>query len=177
MPHASTSASIAAIAAVCSLFAVACGPADGTDATPGPTTVGPSTPAPIGAPTNDAPANEDAGSVASPQPTAGDLDPDPDQAREKPHATGVVHVVQVGTDGFTPSSLDIPLGDSIDFVWATSRVHTVTSGLECLADGMFASGPRSAPSTYRVTFLRPGPFLYFSEDDCHGMVGSIVVEE
>jgi len=99
--------------------------------------------------------------------------------------THTVHVGPSETFTFSPSSLTINVGDTVQWVW-DSDVHTVTSGAECTADGMFcspndtncASGTTSnAGATYEHTFTTAGTFSYFCTPHCTlGMVGSITVQ-
>ena len=109
--------------------------------------------------------NDDSASRA----TSLDADPPP------PRATGVVHTVTLGGGTFAPRVVTIALGDTIDFVWADGT-HSVASGFRCKVDGMFQSGLHPAPFSYRLTFLKPGVFPYFSEAECEEMTGMIVVK-
>jgi plastocyanin len=113
---------------------------------------------------DDAPATN-----AATRDTPGEAPPAP------PRPTGIVHLVQVTDTGFSPLSLSLSLGDSVDFVFTASD-HSVTSGFECHADGMFQSGRQGSGTTYRVTFLRTGVFPFFSDDACDTMTGALLVK-
>lgn len=65
------------------------------------------------------------------------------------------HDVSVSGTSFTPSSLTIAVGDTVQWNWG-SGVHDVESGVGGVADGIFDSGtPVSAPMTFSVTFDQP----------------------
>lgn len=98
----------------------------------------------------------------------------PDDASSPPRETGQVYSVSVGPGSFSPAIINIHLGDAVEFTWETGR-HSVTSGFLCKADGMFASGLRAYPASYRVTFLRTGVFPFFSDPECEEMAGLITV--
>lgn len=67
------------------------------------------------------------------------------------------HTVQLFSLSFSPNSLTIDQGDTVDFVWVTG-VHNVESGVDGDFDGAFSSGsPVSDPNTFSVTF--DGAFL------------------
>ena len=104
-----------------------------------------------------------------------------------PTPMSTMHTVMVGADGFTfsPSSLTINVGDTVQWSWSSSG-HTVTSGSGCSADGQFCSPSdancASAPAsnqgaTYSHTFSTAGTFPYFCIPHCDfGMVGTIIVQ-
>jgi plastocyanin len=104
-----------------------------------------------------------------------------------PTPMSTTHMVLVGSDGFTfsPSSLTVQVGDTVEWSWSSSG-HTVTSGSQCSADGQFCSpgdsNCASAPlsnqgATYSHTFSTAGTFPYFCTPHCDfGMVGTIVVQ-
>ena len=171
MSHASTSA-IAAAAVFCSMFAVtACGPAATTDppSDPAPTQHVPEIDPPAASPPTDR-----WGTATSSDDAAHDS-PSIDATPTKPHPTGVVHLVQVTDSGFSPPSMTLSLGDTVEFDFLSSS-HSVTSGFACHADGMFESGRRDTGENYRVTFLRTGVFPFYSEDDCERMTGALFVK-
>lgn len=148
------------------LLSVGCGSAPTSDP-PAPPTVSSPTPSP----TTETPA-----SVDGPRTNSAERANDPQIEPEKPvRPTGIVHQVAISDAGFEPQSVTLGLGDSVDFVWSVGR-HSATSGFSCHFDGVFQSGPRSSPATYRVTFLRPGFFPFFSEDDCERMTGILLVK-
>jgi len=104
-----------------------------------------------------------------------------------PTPMATTHMVLVGAEGFSfsPPSLTIQVGDTVQWSWSSSG-HTVTSGSQCSADGQFcspsdsncASAPTSnRDATYSHTFSTAGTFPYFCIPHCgFGMVGTIVVE-
>ena len=104
-----------------------------------------------------------------------------------PMPMATTHMVLVGSEGlsFSPSSLTIRVGDTVQWSWSSSG-HTVTSGSQCSADGQFCSPSDSncagAPlsnqgATYSHTFSTAGTFPYFCIPHCGlGMVGTIVVQ-
>lgn len=98
-----------------------------------------------------------------------------DQGSPKP--TGVVHVVSMKGGVFSPRSLSIPIGDSVEFVWEPGTIASVTSGLACRPDMVFDSGEHEAPWKYRVTFLRPGIFGFFNAPSCEEMNGALYVTQ
>jgi plastocyanin len=98
-----------------------------------------------------------------------------DEENRKPQPTGVVHVVQVSDTGFAPRVMTIALGDTVQFDFVSDR-QSVTSGFECLADGMFDSGVRERTQSYRVTFLRTGAFPFYSLGDCGELTGALLVK-
>jgi plastocyanin len=86
---------------------------------------------------------------------------------------------------FSPSSLDIRVGDTVHGVWEASG-HTVTSGARGNADGLFCSpndgtcaGSQTSGrgSTYDHRFTTPGIFPYFCRPHYgSGMSGSVTVQ-
>jgi plastocyanin len=106
-----------------------------------------------------------------------------------PSATGTIVDVTVapgGTDTFSPSTVNISVGDTVRWTWAASG-HSVTSGdsTSCISDGMFCSPNNTNCSTcmtsnigfvYEFTFTQAGNFTYFCCVHCHfGMIGSVNV--
>ena len=170
MSHASISA-VSAVAVFCSsIVLAACGPAATTDPPGDPS------------PAEHAP---DLGGLPSTSPTLDDRESTANQGGAHPSATddqthrptptGVVHVIQVSNAGFAPLSVTIALGDTVEFDFASDR-QSVTSGFACLADGMFDSGTRESGQSYRVTFLRTGPFPFYSVGDCEQNTGAVLVK-
>ena len=104
-----------------------------------------------------------------------------------PTPMSTTHMVLVGSEGFSfsPSSLTIQVGDTVQWMWSTGG-HTVTSGSQCNPDGQFCSPsdsdcasalPSSQGATYSHTFSTAGTFPYFCIPHCSfGMVGTIVVQ-
>src|SRR5262249_30287793 len=85
--------------------------------------------------------------------------------------------VQVGLNGtltYTPSTLMIHAGDTVQWVFATGP-HTVTSGTNCVAD---ANPLLDSTTDFQHTFTTPGVYPYFCTIPGHcavGMTGSITV--
>jgi plastocyanin len=105
-----------------------------------------------------------------------------------PTTTPTTHTVVVGPDGgltFSPSSLSIHVGDTVEWTWSSSG-HNVVSGTDCTADDQFCSpadstcaqAPLSSQGTsYAHTFTAEGTYPYFCSQHCgSGMVGTITVE-
>src|SRR5215470_10301302 len=104
-----------------------------------------------------------------------------------PVPMSTTHMVMVGSEGlsFSPPSLTIQIGDTVQWSWSSGG-HTVTSGSQCSPDGQFCSPsdsncasalPSNVGATYSHTFSAAGTFPYFCIPHCgFGMVGTIVVE-
>src|SRR5689334_21020450 len=104
-----------------------------------------------------------------------------------PSATGTIVDVTVAPGGaltFSPSTVNISVGDTVRWTWAASG-HSVTSGNPCTADGTFCS-PNNTNCTqcvtssigfvYQFTFTQAGNFSYHCCLHCAlGMVGSVNV--
>jgi plastocyanin len=102
--------------------------------------------------------------------------------------TGQVFDVQVGLGGFTftPDTVNISTGDTVRWTWASGG-HSVTSGVQCTADGQFCSPNNTNCSTgvlsnlgfvYEFTFTQAGSFSYFCIAHCaFGMTGSVNVSD
>ena len=98
----------------------------------------------------------------------------------------VVHVVQVGPGSvFTPSVINIQVGDTVRWVWVDGP-HNVVSGTSGSADGIFNSGlpsypPRVFDVTFNAAFLDLHPkggwiYEYFSAPNYSaGMIGWVIV--
>ena len=74
-----------------------------------------------------------------------------------PTPMSTTHMVRIGSDGFSfsPSSLTIQVGDTVEWSWSSSG-HTVTSGSQCSADGQFCSPATPiAPAHRRQTRAQP----------------------
>lgn len=84
-------------------------------------------------------------------------------------------VVMTGTS-FTPSSIQIELGETVTWRNQSSMTHTVTSGSNREHDGEFNSGNLGPGATYQVTFTDAGEFDYFCIPHV-GMAGSVTVVE
>lgn len=67
-------------------------------------------------------------------------------------AAQTTHTVNLNSFSFSPSSLTIDMGDTVDFVWVVGN-HNVVSGVGGTADGAFNSGlPQFGPNTFSVIF-------------------------
>lgn len=86
--------------------------------------------------------------------------------------------VQVGAGGlkFTPQSVTINVGDTVEWVWAASG-HSSTSGTPGVPDGMWDSGVQNSGFIFSRTFTAAGTFPYFCSPHgvCCGMTGSVTV--
>ena len=105
----------------------------------------------------------------------------------QPSATSQVVDVSVGPAGnrvFAPSTVNISVGDTVKWTWASSN-HSVTSGASCTADSQFCSpNDTNCPSgllsdtgaVYQHTFGQAGTYFYFCALHCSsGMVGTVNV--
>jgi plastocyanin len=95
-----------------------------------------------------------------------------------------VTVAPGGTLTFSPSTVNISVGDTVRWTWAASG-HSVTSGTPCTANGLFCS-PNNTNCTqcvtsnigfvYQFTFTQAGNFSYFCCLHCgFGMIGAVNV--
>ena len=106
-----------------------------------------------------------------------------------PSATSTIVDVMVapgGTLTFSPSTVNISVGDTVRWTWAASG-HSVTSGdsTACTSDGQFCSPNNTNCSTcvtsalgfvYEFTFTQAGNFSYFCCVHCRfGMIGAVNV--
>jgi plastocyanin len=99
----------------------------------------------------------------------------------------ITWTVQVGQGGinFSPKTLTIQAGDSVQWTWVASG-HSVTSGASCTPDNKFcspndtscATGTTSnAGDTYTHKFTTAGAFPYFCTPHCiSGMTGTVTVQ-
>jgi plastocyanin len=103
-----------------------------------------------------------------------------------------VTVAPNGTLTYSPKDVTVTQGATVHWVWSdTSNAHTVTSGANGIADGMFCSitdgSPvnaqtctstsyaRTAPFTYDHVFDQAGTFPYYDAVVGPGMSGSVTV--
>ena len=95
-------------------------------------------------------------------------------------ARGETFQVQVGAGGlkFTPASITINKGDTVQWTWAASG-HSSTSGTPGNPDGMWDSGILNLGATFSFTFTTAGTFSYFCTPHglCCGMVGTVIVND
>lgn len=130
---------------------------------------------------------EDAG-ASNGDALATDAAPHPFDASGPPDAgptTFTVLVAPGDSHTFSPAALDLRVGDTVHWVWQASG-HTVTSGSDGNADGVFCSPndgtctgapTSSAGSTYDYRFTTPGTFPYFCRPHFDmGMIGSVTVQ-
>jgi 6-phosphogluconolactonase len=86
--------------------------------------------------------------------------------------------VQVGKGGlkFTPQTISILPGDTVQWVWAADG-HSSTSGTPGNPDGLWDSGVQNRGFTFSHTFPSAGTFNYYCtpHGGCCGMIGSVVV--
>ncbi len=93
-------------------------------------------------------------------------------------ANAATFMVSVGNGGFrfTPSSVTIHVGDTVQWTWAASG-HSSTSGTPSAPAGLWDSGIRNQGATFSHTFTSAGSFPYFCTPHgaCCGMTGTVVV--
>ena len=70
--------------------------------------------------------------------------------------------VSVGQDGarFVPSDITIPLGETVNWTWVGNN-HSVTSGTQFNADGIFDSGIRNVGFHFSFTPSVTGTYPYY----------------
>jgi plastocyanin len=88
-------------------------------------------------------------------------------------ATVQVQIALSSDSHFTPKFLTIHAGDTVQWVWADGKDHSVVSGNgnTGAADGIFNSGVHSKPFTYSFTFPSVGSFPYFCGVHRHLNIG------
>ncbi|MCA9294021.1 MAG: IPTL-CTERM sorting domain-containing protein [Phycisphaerales bacterium] len=91
-------------------------------------------------------------------------------------ALAATHVVTQSGFTFSPSTLTIDQGDTVEWHW-TAGSHTVTSGpASCVPDGLFDVPLNSANAVQSMVFNSAGAFPYFCQPHCGiGMTGTITV--
>jgi plastocyanin len=106
--------------------------------------------------------------------------------RSSTSTTVDVMVAPGGTLTFSPSTVNISVGDTVRWTWAASG-HSVTSGnsTSCISDGQFCSPNNTNCTTcvtsnvgfvYEFTFTTAGNFSYFCCRHCaFGMIGAVNV--
>jgi plastocyanin len=140
------------------------------------------------APTSVPPSPDMAAAVAGADMTAvagADMTPPPAGAK-----TVTVTVGPGGAIAFSPASIDINAGDTVNWVWSSSAIpHTVTSGTVPTADGQFCSNSgaqnasacsgtgfaTTAPFSFSHTFPTAGTFPYFCAVHLALMTGTVIV--
>ena len=91
-------------------------------------------------------------------------------------ATFQVQIAPGGALTFSPSSVTIHVGDTVQWTWASSG-HSTTSGTPGQPDGMWDSGVQNVGFVFSHTFGTAGTFSYYCTPHglCCGMVGSVTV--
>jgi plastocyanin len=98
----------------------------------------------------------------------------------KAHAdTFTVHVGQTAMS-YTPNSLSIATGDTVNWIWHGTApypaYHSVTAGTPTVpTPAVFDSGTVRAPHTFSHTFVTAGNYPYFCQVHTTMMTGSITV--
>src|SRR4029077_16742137 len=94
-------------------------------------------------------------------------------------ASGATVTVTVGAGGFfafSPSSVTIHPGDTVQWSWSSSG-HTSTSGTPGSPNGLWDSGFLNQGQTFSYTFNTAGSFPYYctAHGQCCGMTGTVNV--
>src|SRR5258708_21198646 len=93
-------------------------------------------------------------------------------------ANGASVTVTVGNNcfGFSPSTVTIHPGDTVQWTWSSSG-HSSTSGSPGMPSGVWDSGILNQGSTFMHTFNTAGSFSYYCTPHgaCCGMVGTVTV--
>ncbi len=91
-------------------------------------------------------------------------------------ATISVNVGPGGAFTFSPSTVNIQVGDTVKWTWK-SDTHSVTEGNPGNSNPDFDSGVVNTGATFQVTFNTPGTTTYFCtpHGQCCGMIGTINV--
>ena len=92
-------------------------------------------------------------------------------------ARGATVTVAVGNgdDSFSPSSLTIHPGDTVQWTW-NENGHTTTSGTNGVPNGLWDSGLRGNGATFSHTFNTAGSFPYYCTPHwSFGMTGTVIV--
>ena len=87
-----------------------------------------------------------------------------------------VDVAPGGEPVFSPASVSIQVGDTVEWTWKGDD-HSVTSGTPGFPSGLFDSGINDSGHTFSHTFSAPGTFAYYCapHGECCNMVGSVTV--
>lgn len=84
----------------------------------------------------------------------------------------------MGSQSFTPSSIEVEVGTTVTWTNGSSVTHTVTSGTDGDHDGKFDSGNISPGSQFSYTFNEVGTYPYFCVPHLNlGMTGTVTVVE
>ena len=95
-------------------------------------------------------------------------------------ASADTHVVVANDTTFSPDIIDVLPGDTIIWEYNSGYPHTVTSGVDCMADGLFHGELQNGGDTFvwDVPLDASGEIAYFCEPHCMmGMDGIIAVVE
>ena len=82
-----------------------------------------------------------------------------------------IHDVSIVNSTFSPSTLEIAVGDIVIWTNAYSSTHTVTSD-----DEIFSSGNLSSGDTFQYQFTSVGEFPYHCDFHPTSMTGTITVQ-
>jgi len=104
-----------------------------------------------------------------------------------PTASNAAAVVDMGFESYSPASVTIRAGDTVEWRNTSLITHTVTAdpgraktpGDAVLPPGAqsFDSGDIAAGQVYQRTFTTPGTYRYFcTHHEADGMVGTVVVK-
>ena len=90
--------------------------------------------------------------------------------------TVTVRIASNGELAFSPSSVTIQVGDTVQWEWDSSG-HSTTSGTPDHPDGVWDSGVQNIGFTFSHTFLTAGSFPYYCtpHGGCCGMIGTVTV--
>ncbi|MCH2136564.1 MAG: plastocyanin/azurin family copper-binding protein [Phycisphaerales bacterium] len=89
------------------------------------------------------------------------------------------HIVQAFAVSFEPAAITVAPGDTVTWQYASGYPHTVTSGSDCLPDGLFDAPLNGSNPTFSWTVPddATGSVPYFCQPHCAmGMSGVITVE-
>ncbi|MDG2478200.1 MAG: plastocyanin/azurin family copper-binding protein [Phycisphaerales bacterium] len=95
-------------------------------------------------------------------------------------ANADTYTIYANSMSFSPNTVTVHPGDTITWQYNTGYPHTVTSGTDCVADGLFDSPLNSGSPTFtwNVPSDADGDIPYFCQPHCSsGMTGVITVEE
>jgi len=93
-------------------------------------------------------------------------------------ATAETYVVLANDISFSPPTLEVAPGDSIQWQYNSGYPHTVTSGFACVANGLFHNELNGSTPTFTWTVPddASGEIPYFCQPHCAmGMEGAITV--
>ena len=135
-----------------------------------------------------APAGDDGGASTEPMASMGAMSTEPmtsepsasASASSDPMAShdmggmGETITVDITNFVFVQDTIEINVGDTVEWVNNDATRHTITSGTDDTADGTFDSGDVEAGDSFSFTFTEAGDFAYFC--DIHPtMTGTVTV--